>query len=35
MDPDLVYILMDNDKLDKLIKKITEEVKGFVHIIVD
>ena len=35
MDPDLVDILMDNDKLNALIQKITEEVKGFIHIIVD
>ena len=35
MDPDLVYILMDDDKLNDLIKKITKEVEAFVHIIVD
>ncbi|WP_276908260.1 hypothetical protein, partial [Peptoniphilus duerdenii] len=35
MDPDLVYILMDEDKLNDLIKKITKEVKDFIHIIVD
>ena len=35
MDPDLVCILMDDDKLDNLIKKITEKVEAFIHIIVD
>lgn len=35
MDPDLVPILMDNDKLNALIQKITEEVEGFIRIIVD
>ena len=35
MDHDLVYILMDNGKLDDLIQKITKEVEEFIHIIVD
>lgn len=35
MDPDLVNILMDYDRLDDLIKKITKEVENFIHIIVD
>lgn len=35
MDPDLVYVLMDDNKLDNLIKKITKEVEDFIHIIVD
>lgn len=35
MDPDLVYILMDENKLNDLIKKITKEVEDFVHIIID
>ena len=35
MDPDLVCILMDDDRLDNLIKKITEKVEAFIHIIVD
>ena len=35
MDPDLVCILMDDDRLDDLIKKITKDVENFIHIIVD
>ena len=35
MNPDLVDILMDNDKLNDLIKNITTEVEDFIHIIVD
>ncbi len=35
MDPDLVNILMDEDKLNDLIKKITTEVETFIHIILD
>lgn len=35
MDPDIVYILMDDDRLDNLIKKIAEKVEAFIHIIVD
>ena len=35
MDPDLVCILMDDDRLDNLIKKITEKVEAFIHLIVD
>ena len=35
MDPDLVYILMDDNKLNNLIKKITKEVEDFIHIIID
>lgn len=35
MDSDLVRILMDDNKLNDLIKKITKEVEDFVHIIID
>lgn len=35
MDPDIVYILMNNDELNDLIKKITKEVETFIHIILD
>ena len=35
MDSDLVRILMDDNRLDDLIKKITKEVENFIHIIVD
>ena len=35
MNPDLVYILMDEYRLNDLIQKIAKEVENFIHIIVD